>query len=87
MLTNAVIQDNVSVKIKQILYKVLGVDDTISINDETNLFEIGLVSINVVEVLTQIEEVFQFTIEIEDVSADLFTNFGTLKKFVKGKIL
>lgn len=54
--------------------------------DETNLYELGLESLNVVELLTQIEIAHDVTIDVEDLSAELFTRFGTLVAFVKGKI-
>ncbi|SMF37481.1 acyl carrier protein [Pseudobacteriovorax antillogorgiicola] len=86
MLARDKVQGDAALKLKQILFNVLGTDESIAIEDDTNLFEIGLVSINVVEVLTQIEEVFHFTIDIEDVSPELFAQFGTLRDFVRRKI-
>ena len=57
-----------------------------SIDEETNLYELGLESLNVVELLTQIEISFDVTIDVEDLSAELFGRFGTLVDFVRRKI-
>lgn len=60
--------------------------DASLIADETNLYELGLESLNVVELLTQIEMTFDVTIDVEDLSAELFSHFGTLAAFVQRKI-
>jgi acyl carrier protein len=56
------------------------------LEDETNLYELGLESLNVVQLLTQIEMTFDVTIDVEDLSAELFSRFGTLVAFVHRKI-
>ncbi|NRA64251.1 MAG: acyl carrier protein [Pseudobacteriovorax sp.] len=86
MLAKEMTQERVGVQLRGILRDVLNLDESITISSETNLFDIGLVSINVVELLSNIEESFDFTVEIEDVSPELFTSFGALDDFVKGKI-
>jgi acyl carrier protein len=60
--------------------------ESITIDEDTNLYELGLESLNVVELLTQIEISFDVTIDVEDLSAELFGRFGTLVAFVRRKI-
>lgn len=54
---------------------------------ESNLFELGLESLNVIELLTAIEMTFDITIDVEDLSGELFENFGNLVSFVEDKVV
>jgi acyl carrier protein len=53
---------------------------------ESNLYELGLESLNVVELLTRIEIHFDIVIDVEDLSADLFQSYGELRAFVARKV-
>ena len=50
---------------------------------ESNLFALGLESLSVVELLTQIEEEFGVIVDVEDLGDDVFENFAGLVRFVK----
>ncbi|MDO5691103.1 MAG: acyl carrier protein [Pseudomonadota bacterium] len=56
-----------------------------AITMDTNLLEIGLDSMSVVGLLTDLEGRFNFTIDVEDLSAEMFNRFGNLVEFVKSK--
>jgi acyl carrier protein len=56
-----------------------------ALTDESNLYELGLESLNVVELLTQIEIRFDIVIDVEDLSTDLFQSYGDLRAFVARK--
>lgn len=78
---------SVAEQVKEIVAATLRIDPLDArFTDETNLYELGLESLNVVELLTQIEMAYDITIDVEDLSADLFTRFGTLIEFVHKKV-
>ncbi|WP_322065099.1 acyl carrier protein [Burkholderia ubonensis] len=75
---------NVSETVKTCLLSVLG--STLStdlIVDDTNLFDVGVDSMNMTDLLLQLEQRFGFTLAPEDLSADLFLRFGNLVSFVE----
>lgn len=53
------------------------------ISDDTNLFDVGVDSMNMTELLLQLEQRFGFTLAPEDLSSDLFLRFGNLVSFVE----
>ena len=74
----------VSETVKTCLLSVLG--STLStdlIVDDTNLFDVGVDSMNMTDLLLQLEQRFGFTLAPEDLSADLFLRFGNLVSFVE----
>ncbi|KVA53827.1 acyl carrier protein [Burkholderia cepacia] len=75
---------SVSETVKACLLSVLG--STLStdlIVDDTNLFDVGVDSMNMTDLLLQLEQRFGFTLAPEDLSADLFLRFGNLVSFVE----
>ncbi|RXV65352.1 acyl carrier protein [Burkholderia stabilis] len=75
---------SVSETVKTCLLSVLG--STVStdlIVDDTNLFDVGVDSMNMTDLLLQLEQRFGFTLAPEDLSADLFLRFGNLVSFVE----
>ncbi|WP_205191260.1 acyl carrier protein [Burkholderia sp. LMG 13014] len=75
---------DVSETVKTCLLSVLG--STLStdlIADDTNLFDVGVDSMNMTDLLLQLEQRFSFTLAPEDLSADLFLRFGNLVSFVE----
>ncbi|KVE85491.1 acyl carrier protein [Burkholderia cepacia] len=75
---------SVSETVKTCLLSVLG--STLStdlIVDDTNLFDVGVDSMNMTDLLLQLEQRFGFTLAPEDLSADLFLRFGNLVAFVE----
>ena len=50
---------------------------------QSNLFALGLESLSVIELLTQIEDSFEVTVDVEDLGDDVFENFAGLVRFVK----
>jgi acyl carrier protein len=57
----------------------------VTLCEDSNLYELGLESLNVVELLTRIEGHFDIVIDVEDLSADLFQYYGRLLEFVARK--
>ena len=83
----AIASTNVADQLKEIVTTILRIESAdVHFNDDTNLYELGLESLNVVELLTQIEIANDITIDVEDLSAELFTRFGTLVRFVQAKL-
>ncbi|MEM7676929.1 MAG: phosphopantetheine-binding protein [Myxococcota bacterium] len=60
----------------------LSVDD---VSDETNLYELGLESLKVVELLSAVERNFDIIIDVEDLSAELFSRFENVVTFIQAK--
>ncbi len=58
---------------------------TIVLTEESNLYELGLDSIIVVELLTDLEDRFSIRLEIEDLSEELFAKLGHLVALVESK--
>jgi acyl carrier protein len=56
------------------------------ITDDTNLFDVGVDSMNMTDLLLQLEQRFSFTLAPEDLSADLFLRFGNLVSFVQSHV-
>ena len=56
------------------------------IADDTNLFDVGVDSMNMTDLLLQLEQRFGFTLAPEDLSADLFMRFGNLVSFVESHV-
>jgi acyl carrier protein len=56
------------------------------ITAESNLYELGLESLSVVELLTELERAFDIIIEVEDLSPELFEHFGALVEFTRAKL-
>jgi len=56
------------------------------LTEASNLYELGLESLNVVELLTRIEMRFDIVIDVEDLSADLFQTYGSVLAFVARKV-
>lgn len=73
-------------RLRQIVISVLKLDIAPrDIHDDTSLHELGLESMSVVELLTQIEIAFDIVIDVEDLSVELFARFDTLLGFVGAK--
>jgi acyl carrier protein len=74
-------------RLRDIVAIILRMEDRQSeIYLESNLFELGLESLSVINLLTDIETEFDIVIDVEDLTADLFQNFGTLIKFVEEQV-
>lgn len=56
------------------------------IADETNLFDLGVDSMNMTELLLELEQRFGFTLAPEDLSSELFLSFGNLVSFVQSHV-
>lgn len=86
MLTTALTQQDIADQLRDAVLTVLQLDlpkDAITL--ETNLHDLGLESMNVVELLAEMEARFDITIDVEDLSATLFSRFGNLVEFVQRK--
>jgi acyl carrier protein len=57
----------------------------VTLSADSNLYDLGLESLSVVELLTRIEIRFDIVIDVEDLSADLFQSYGELRAFVARK--
>lgn len=86
MLTTALTQQDIADQLRDAVLTVLQLDlpkDAITL--DTNLHDLGLESMNVVELLAEMEARFDITIDVEDLSATLFSRFGNLVDFVQRK--
>jgi acyl carrier protein len=82
----AVLSPSIDDELKDIVLKVLKLQlPPSALTDASNLYELGLESLNVVELLTDIEARFDIVIDVEDLSAELFAVFGRLAEFVRSK--
>lgn len=78
---------DIAERVGYITSRVLRLDPTAAvISEDSNLYELGLESLNVVELLSQLEAAFGITIDVEDLSADLFSRFGSLVEFIQNKV-
>ena len=85
--TEAVVATSVIETLKDIVLKVLRLEiPASSLNEQTNLYELGLESLNVVELLVDIEAAFNIVVDVEDLNGDMFTALGTLAAFVRDKL-
>lgn len=79
---------NVAAHVKDILINVLRISDDTQFDDDTPL--LGAIqefdSMAIVAVITTIEETFGIEIDDDEISADVFEDFGTLTSFVKEKV-
>ena len=72
--------------VREIVAEILRMQDRpMEIKPSSNLFELGLESLNVIELLTAIEMGFDITIDVEDLSGELFESFGALVDFVTAR--
>lgn len=74
-------------RLKGILFSVIDpeFDDTL-IDDDTSLFDLGVDSMNVVELLIAIETEFLITITEDEVDEQLFLRFGNLHDLLTKKL-
>ncbi|CAB3803096.1 acyl carrier protein [Pararobbsia alpina] len=80
-------QIDIAATLKACLLSVLG--STVQadlVQDNTNLFDIGIDSMNMTELLLKIEKHFNFTLAPEDLSSDLFLRFANLIAFVQSHV-
>ena len=76
-------QQEIADQLKKSILSVLNLDVSIeTISGNTNLYELGLDSLNVVALLTDIENLFDITIDVEDLSAEMFEKFSNILAFV-----
>ncbi len=76
-------QQEIADRLKRSILSVLNLDVPIeTISNDTNLYELGLDSLNVVALLTDIETLFDITIDVEDLSAEMFEKFSNILAFV-----
>jgi acyl carrier protein len=79
--------EDIAAAVKACLLSVLG--STVRadlVQDDTNLFDVGIDSMNMTELLLQLEKRFGFTLAPEDLSSDLFLRFGNLVAFVQSHV-
>ncbi|MET1256772.1 acyl carrier protein [Aliikangiella maris] len=80
---------DVSNKIKQLLIETLSLDLSIEQLDDDTLL-LGNIpefdSMAIVSILTALEEHFEFTVEDDDLSADVFESIETLINFVEKRV-
>lgn len=86
-ITNACMDSEAANKVRNIVNRVLRIDpNDFQISQDTNLFELGLESLNVIELITELELASHITIDVEDLSEDLFSRFGRLVEFMQRKV-
>lgn len=77
-------RDDIAATIRTCLMGTIGSTmDSALIADDTNLFDLGIDSMNMTDLLLQLEQRFSLTFAPEDLSFDLFLRFGNLVSFVE----
>jgi acyl carrier protein len=85
--TQAATPTHVVDTLKDIAIKVLKLEMPASaLNEQTNLYELGLESLNVVELLVEIEAAFDIVVDVEDLNGEMFAVLGDVAAFVQGKL-
>lgn len=56
------------------------------VHEDTNLFDVGIDSMNMTELVLRIEERFGLMLMPEELSAELFTRFSRLVDFIQRKL-
>ncbi|ACA93418.1 MULTISPECIES: acyl carrier protein [Burkholderia cepacia complex] len=75
--------DDIATVLKSCLLSTLGTHLSAElIEGDTNLFDLGVDSMNMTELLLQVEQRFKIALEPEDLSSDLFLRFDNLVAFV-----
>lgn len=78
---------NIEDKLKQCLIKILKKRvDAKQIMLDSNLFDIGLDSVNFIQFVVEIEREFSIEIEDENLHIDAFENIGTLKLYIEARL-
>jgi acyl carrier protein len=85
--TQAATSTRVIDTLKDIAIKVLKLEMPASaLNEQTNLYELGLESLNVVELLVEIEAAFDIVVDVEDLNGEMFAVLGDVAAFVQAKL-
>ena len=85
--TNGFSPTDVALRLQRCLFEVLKLDLAPgALDDDTDLYELGLDSMSVVDILIGIETEFGLTIEVDELSADLFGKFGTLRRYIQSRV-
>ncbi|MBU9597944.1 acyl carrier protein [Burkholderia multivorans] len=80
-------RDEIAATIRSCLLSAIGSTMAADlIADDTNLFDVGVDSMNMTDLLLQLEQRFGFTLTPEDLSADLFLRFSNLVAFVESHV-
>lgn len=85
--SNLAFDADVTLRLKRCLLDVLRLDlDPAAIDSQTNLYDLGLDSMSVVDLLVGIETEFKLTIEVDELSAELFGSFGNLESYIQARL-
>lgn len=80
-------REDIAATVKACLLSAVGSTmGTDLIVEDTNLFDAGIDSMNMTDLLLQLEQRFGFTLAPEDLSSDLFLRFGNLLSFVESHV-
>lgn len=79
--------ESIAAAVKSCLLSVLGsVMNSDLITDDTNLFDLGIDSMNMTELLLRLEQHFAFALAPEDLSSSLFLRFDNLVSLVESHV-
>jgi acyl carrier protein len=79
--------ESLAAAVKSCLLSVLGsAMNSDLIADDTNLFDLGIDSMNMTELLLRLEQHFAFTLAPEDLSSSLFLRFDNLVSLVESHV-
>ncbi|AMU09044.1 TPA: acyl carrier protein [Burkholderia cenocepacia] len=79
--------DDIATALKSCLLSTLGTHLSAElIEGGTNLFDLGVDSMNMTELLLHVEQRFKFVLDPEDLSSDLFLRFDNLVAFVAAHV-
>lgn len=81
------VHDPIDTRLKAIVAEILQLEGREQlIVPGANLFQLGLESLNVINLLTQVEIDFDIVVDVEDLSGELFEHYDRLLGFVRDKV-
>ena len=79
---------DVTDKVRVVLKSVLQIEDDMQF--DSNMLLIGAIpgfdSMSVISIITALEDMFGFTVEDDEINAEVFETFGSLLAFVERKL-
>lgn len=72
--------DSIERKISEIVREMLKVHSNVSLTADQNLFDIGLDSLNAIQLIVRLEEEFDIIIDDDEL---IFDNFDSIEKIVE----
>lgn len=79
--------DAITTSVREVVEQILGIDSRVTpIVPNSNLFDLGADSMNVVEIVIGLEEKFNTSFDLEGVDSSVFKQFSALEAMVRSHI-